>query len=183
MYFVFFRYSFNPLSAFVRFFINLRHYISKEKDRIIPFNHIGNLMQDKSGDWFIYESSGGPIRKYIAHKRLKNKIICICPINNAGDFVHSNALDYAEHKIGRVMYDTIALIWHQLLFQVFGIWYGHSGSLAEEKQYCSEYSANIFNAGYKSKIGLPHLTDPEDIWNGPYIESYLFFGKVKKVNK
>lgn len=186
MYFIFFRYQLNPLSAFVRFFINLKHHIKGDKHLISWFNHIGLLAQPKeTNDWFVYESSGGLIRKVIFSKRAKNRIIGIYSLSDKipkNEFSYESALSYAEYQVGRTMYDTVALLFHQLVFQITGEWIGASGSISEEKQYCSEYTANIFNAGHRGyKFHRPHLTDPEDIINSEYLsEKPIFVGRLKK---
>jgi len=56
-------------------------------------------------------------------------------------------------------YDYISLLFYQVMYQVFGKWYGKTEEEADDKLYCSEYVAWIY------ELKNWWLCSPDDVFN------------------
>jgi len=107
----------------------------------IKYNHTGVIVRNW-GEPFVNEAIAKGIYPIPASKDLKGKYVRIdrykYDINEKVFCVKANT------KIGN-KYDFWGLLWHQLLFQIFHIWVGHTKEFAEDKMYCYEYGAWCFD--------------------------------------
>lgn len=120
------------------------------------FNHIG-VYVELFGEPFVAESTLGGVKVTPYKEWAKNYVIEIKRNPKLSRFFAYRLMKYQGHT----PYDTWALVWHQLILQVFGKWTGKKKDEAKDKLYCSEYYAlcdvETFPEWWK--------ITPEDIYN------------------
>jgi len=161
-----FKYT-NLLGKLVRFFMALgsKEKAKKLKDRA-PYNHCGLIIEDDGYTW-VYESSGGYIRRVKLKDRELKDVALYRPKK---DMVSIDKLKtIATHYQGSAKYDYLGLIWHQLVYQLTGKWIGKTGDIASKRMYCGEYNAKCYKYASDSVLFQDWwLIDPEDIYNNRY---------------
>jgi len=154
----------NWFSYLVRFFMALgsKKKAKKFKDRA-PYNHCGLIIEDDGYTW-VYESSGGYIRRVKLKARKLKDVALYRPKDGLID--SEKLKETATYYQGSAKYDYKGLIPHQLIFQLTGEWKGKTGDEASELQYCGEFNGMGYNRASAGKLfPKPWLTDPEDIYN------------------
>lgn len=158
---------YNLFSLLVRFFMSLGS--KKKAERLrdkAPYNHCGLIIEDDGYTW-VYESSGGYIRRVKLKDRKLKDVALFRP--KKGLVSNSKLKTTATYYQGSAKYDYLGLIPHQLWFQLTGKWIGKTGEIASKRMYCGEYNAKCYKYASDSVLFQNWwLTDPEDIYNSKH---------------
>lgn len=174
---VFFRYNYSPISALIRWFINLGH--SKK----CPYNHVG-LVVFIWGVPFIVESVGRGVIATPAIIRLFNARINVKEYKKAVG--EKNFAKIAVSYMGHTPYDWFGTFFHQVVFKFTGKWIGRKEKKADRRLYCSEYVAKVYNLYSKlytkgrEKFPEWERTDPRDIYFDDHLTE-VYEGKVNAI--
>jgi hypothetical protein len=164
------RYKYNPLSALIRFFINL----GKPKDKRSRYNHVATVISI-NGFLFITEAAFAGTRKLISAKEyLKKKDFCV---RRAifGFQAHSFNTTATKYAYEGAKYDYKGVFVEQLIFQLTGYKKTKTKAQGDKKLYCSEYYARLINVVTNGKLFNDYyLIDPQDLYvdNDKFITIY-----------
>lgn len=167
---IFIRYSLNPLSIAIRFFINM---FKKKGEYDCPYNHIAMIVKDW-GVPMVLEARGRGVMETPAEYRLLKKKICIKRLRKVVDEKRF-AINATMHEGKK--YGLFNLLVRQPIFQITRIWIKGG----EKNPYCSNLFAKIMY-GYSDGAKYPDWLekDPQDLWNdADYIT--CFEGRVCEI--
>lgn len=110
----------------------------------IEYNHVGIIVNN----WyvpFVNEAVGRGVIPTPLSKRLRDSNVLVKRPNF--DIDERKFAIEANSFLGYTKYDVIGLVFHQLMWNLFGVWVGtNSESMAKKRFYCYEYAAYLYRS-------------------------------------
>jgi hypothetical protein len=104
----------------------------------ITHNHVGVVVVEDNGQTYIYEAVKEGIVVRPLWLRIHNRDIMIRRPKKESSWVKHRAKNAVGTK-----YDFAGLLWFQLLYAIFGRWFGYKGDKAGSRFYCYEFAAYV----------------------------------------
>lgn len=107
------------------------------------YNHVGVVVCNW-GVPFLNEAIETGVITIPLKDRLSGKNIRVIRHGSGGVKSERGFAIEANDKLGHTGYDFSGLLFYQLIFQLTGCWFGHTGKHAEDRMYCGEYVAYLY---------------------------------------